>query len=178
MKKHHIRKDNRPRQCCGRILAQDDCHVADLHLTPVETRVLTAARHFFESFAHPAVHTLDDAILRAGSLFEGDGGSSDGPRIVARILAMLEAIRCSRRSIFVFNPTGCPTCAAIASDQERRMMLSLIALGQGHRSRAWLQTMILCEGNDVDAVLWAMESLVQLLPDADRTGIPCPGAPQ
>lgn len=178
MKKHHIRNDNRPHQCCGRILGHDDCHVGDLHLTPVETRVLTAARYFFESFAHPAGYPMDDAILRAGALFEEGGAQADSPRIVARILAMLEAIRCSRRSVFVFNPTGCPTCAAIASDQERRMMLSLIALGQGHRSRAWLETMILCEGNDVDAVLWAMEALVQALPTSDRTGTFCPQAHQ
>jgi len=135
--------------------------VDDLNLTGAERGVLSVARCFFHSFARPESQAWMEALSEAEARF----GSEAGPGIAHRILGVLQAVRGARRSTFMFNPARCPSCSRAVTSEERRLMLALVAVGRGDAGSAHVETMLLCEGNDIAPVLGAMEELVEILPE-------------
>jgi len=146
---------------CGRNPHPKDCYVSDLPLTLEEQIALTIARHFFQSFAQPASYAWINAFAEAEARF----GMDAGPGIAARLLAGLQAMRRARRSVFMFNSASCRGCAAIATEHERRLMLSIHALRRRRTSEARLEIMLLCEGNEVEPVLAALAAVARALGD-------------
>lgn len=146
---------------CGRNPSDKDCYVKDLDLTPSEEAVLKISRYYFQSFACPESHAWIRAMIEAEDRF----GYENGPRVAARTLAALQAVRNARQSDFIFNAPDCPGCALIATEQERRMMLSLAAIRRGDVGRARMEIMMLCEGTGVSYVLSAMGAVSRVLRD-------------
>lgn len=140
---------------CGREPDEKGCYVNELLLTERETTVLAIARQYFLSFAQPESQAWMAAVATAETEF----GVEAGARIAARILGMVQAIRRARSSVFMYNSADCPGCATIATEQERRMMTALAALSRGSESRAQLELMLLCEGNQLDDTIAAMRRL-------------------
>lgn len=147
------------RMHCGRQPDPKDCFVADLRLTLEEQIALTLARLFFQSFAG----ARSDGWVAAMAEAEARFGHRDGPIVAARLLAALQAIRQSRRSVFMFNSPACPGCAAIATEHERRMMRALSALRRGEVTAARAEIVMLCEGRGDDRVLRALTALGRAL---------------
>lgn len=144
---------------CGRQPDPKDCHLAELRLTPEEQIALTLARLFFQSFAGTRPNGWVTAMAEAEARF----GDRDGPIVAARLLAALQAIRRSRRSVFMFNSPACPGCSAIATEHERRMMRALSALRRGKATAAYAEIVMLCEGQGADRVLSTLSALGRAL---------------
>ncbi|AXI46743.1 hypothetical protein C1J03_12355 [Sulfitobacter sp. SK012] len=117
--------------------------------------LLTAARLYFQSFAEP--HS--QSWMQALSLTQVHFGQFDGPIIAIRLLTALQAMRCTRRSIFGFNAPQCATCSKVLTEHERRFMTAIQSVRRGQNSVAQLEIMLLCEGNETEHVLAAFIDL-------------------
>ena len=144
---------------CGRVPDAKDSTLSSLGLALEEEITLTIARLYFQSFCTPEGMTWIAAMAEAEARF----GPEQGPRVAARCLAALQAIRGARRSVFMFNNPWCPSCAAIATEHERRLIVAIAALRRGDESKAQVEMMMLCEGNSSDRVLAALAALARTL---------------
>jgi len=151
--------DNLEADTCGRVPKASDCYVSALGLIEAERHVLTIARLFFQSFARPASQNWMAAMEEAEAFF----GEDDGPVVAARTLALLKVIRQTRRSVFMFNTPGCPGCSAVATEQERKMMTSLVAIREGDIRRARVALVEVCESEQVDGVMRDVRRLANTL---------------
>jgi hypothetical protein len=140
---------------CGRNPARNERYLSELNLTLEEQIVLTVARHFFHSFARPNSMAWLNALGEAEARF----GRDDGPRIASRILVVLQSVRRARKSVFMFNPSTCPCCSAIATEHERRLMVAVHAMRRDDRGQARLEMLLLCEGNPIEEVLASLSEL-------------------
>jgi hypothetical protein len=148
---------------CDRRPSRKEIGLPDLNLSPGEDAALTIARLFLRAIAEPASGAWIDAMRAAEARF----GPRDGPVIAARVLDVIGTIRRSRRSVFMFNAPGCPCCAAIVTEHERRMMLAISALRRGRTAAARGEVMMLCEGHGAERTLAALGALGTAL-DGDR----------
>lgn len=144
-------------------------HVRDLGLAREEEIVLAVARLFFLSFAAPGSEAWIAAMAAAAQGL----GPRDGAIVAARLLDVIQAIRRSRRSVFLFNATRCPDCSALATEHERRLLRALCAVRRGEGTVARAEIMMLCEGNPAEAVLGALSALGRAL-DAGAARAPDP----
>ncbi|MEM1273619.1 MAG: hypothetical protein AAGF88_07375 [Pseudomonadota bacterium] len=129
----------------------------------IETHLLTIARHVFQSFSNPASQGWLTALQRAQLAF-----GNQGPDIFARLLDVLQSIRCARTSCFMFNAPTCAHCAQIATEHERRMLVAIASIRRDNVGRARAELMMLCEGASTQAVLAAIERLIAVLPAPER----------
>ncbi|MEL6953382.1 MAG: hypothetical protein AAFN09_00125 [Pseudomonadota bacterium] len=148
-----------PDPCCGRPVEDKDSLRAEAGLDTAEHGILDIARFYFSSFAHPDSQAWMAGLDTAQALF-GD----DGPRIAARVMDVLRAMRCARRSTFMFNAPTCPGCSRILTEHERRLIQGFAALRRGAMGQARVEAMMLCEGNPTGALLDAMQALADVLP--------------
>jgi hypothetical protein len=79
------------------------------------------------------------------------------------VARLLDTIRQSRTSTFVFSNPACPCCAAIVTEHEQRIINALSAARSDRRNRAVLEMMMLCEGNDIDPVMQSLDALALVL---------------
>lgn len=153
---------------CGRReqrLRNKECGLDDLPFVQSERAVLTMARLYFQTFVDPRSMAWARALTDADACFS----PRDHPLVAAQVLAVVQAMRLSRRSCFQFNNPTCPCCSAIVTEHERRLILTLHAMRRGDNSRAQLEMMMLCEGNRTDAVLHCMAELARTLDQIDGT---------
>ncbi|MEJ6404806.1 hypothetical protein [Yoonia sp. 2307UL14-13] len=150
------------RSCCGRLPEAKETPLAEAHFDDVEKSILAIARYFFQSFAAPQ----SQGWMAALDLAEATFGDLDGPIIATRLLTTMRAVRYARRSVFSFNCQSCETCAAILTEQERRLIAALQAIRGGQIGRAQTELLMLCEGNDIKQVMGAMTRLSIALPSS------------
>ena len=148
------------RSCCGRSPEPKEMLLAEADFDDVEKSILAIARYFFQSFAAPQ----SQGWMAALDLAEATFGDPDGPLIATRLLTTMRAMRYARRSLFSFNCQSCETCAAILTEQERRLITALSAVRNGQIGRAQTELLMLCEGNDITQVIAAMTRLSIALP--------------
>lgn len=132
-----------------------DAHLNDLDMLPADQMVLQIARLYMQSVAQPASMAWMAALTGATEAFT----IAHGPQIAVRTLEALQSVRMSRRSMFQFNSPTCPCCSQIVTEHERRFMAALRCARSGEPGHAKLELMMLCEGNDTDPALDAMERL-------------------
>jgi len=162
---------------CDRRLAPRDTPVAAARFDEVEQTLLTVARYYFQSFAHPATEAWVKAFALAEERFPSSAAQTKASELAVALLAAVQAMRASRKSGFRFSNPDCPDCARILCEQERQFMEVLRALRQDARSRAHASALLLCEGNPTTAFLRAMTDLVALT--GDRHPFPVrPNGPQ
>jgi len=118
--------------------------------------ILTIARYYFHSFADPAGQGWIGAVSASLQYF----GDRQGPAVAVATLGVVQAMRRSRWSMFRFNSADCPRCAAHATAHEQQLMAVIRAIEQGRIAAAEAHVHLLCEGNDIRAVLRAMQTLV------------------
>lgn len=154
---------------CGRVATAKDRPIHLLGLDPAERALLGIARLMFQTFSPADVGDWIAALTRAEAAF----GPAQGAMIFARLARLLQCMRQSRRSVFLFNNPACPGCAAIVTEHERRLMLALVAARQGQAARAAIEVMMLCEGNEIDRVLAALDDLAIAMMGAPLDGHAC-----
>ncbi|MEM9434616.1 MAG: hypothetical protein AAGA12_11905 [Pseudomonadota bacterium] len=156
------RKSNVPNDC-GREPGAKECTLADLGLDPVEEQLLAITRHVFQSFAVPGTQGWLNGLALAEQAF-----GHDGPRLFARLVDALLAVRATRRSCFIFNSPMCPCCSKVVTEHERRLITALSAIRRGLIGRARTELMMLCEGAEAGAVIHALVALSRHLPTPDE----------
>lgn len=147
--------------------------IASLAYSREDIAVLTIIRHYCTSFAIPDRQSWIAAISGAMA----DFGGTRGPDIAVAALGVMQTVRRSRRSDFIFNTADCPTCATFVTGHERLVMSILRATARGQTAAATAHATLLCEGNDPAAVVMAVDMLQdKLAPTRSRTARPA-GAP-
>lgn len=135
-----------------------------LGYTPEELAILAVMRHYCTSFAMPDRQTWVAAIMTSLS----DFGDDRGPETAVAVLAVLQSVRCIRRSHFHFNAADCAACSTRVTAHERLLMSALRAVRRDRREAALAHATLLCEGNDARPVVRALGVL------ADRAFADCP----
>ena len=144
---------------CGRRPGPKDCNIEDMGLTLSEVAVLRIARLYFMSFSGYS----DTAWIGAGTEAQAVFGEVRGSLVAAGVLGMLNAIRRSRRSTFIYNSPICAFCCTILTEHERRMMTALRAMRTHEIGRAQVEILMLCEGNGTNVALNAMSALAEVI---------------
>lgn len=140
-----------------------------LGYTQHETSVLAILRHYCATFAAPERQSWIAAI----SVALADFGSARGPDVAVAALGVMQAIRRTRRSSFLFNCADCSVCSQSVTGHERLLMSAIRAVTRDRRDAALAHATLLCEGNDAEAVILATEVLFdRIYPGhlASRTG--------
>ncbi|MEM1389124.1 MAG: hypothetical protein AAF748_10730 [Pseudomonadota bacterium] len=147
------------RSPCERHLRSSECLVSDMDFTPPDRALLTIARFFFLAFSEPAQHDW----MRAFDIGRQVFGAERGAAIAAGMLDLVRDMRLARRSRFHFSNPDCPCCANVLCESERQLMGIVAALAQGKQSEAHANALLLCEGNDIGALLDSGRALVALM---------------
>ncbi|MEM8871610.1 MAG: hypothetical protein AAF848_02100 [Pseudomonadota bacterium] len=135
--------------------AGDQLPVHEAGLDLFEVAVLDIMRFYFLSFADPASQGWLRAMHTATTHFKAEAA----PIIAFQILAMVQAMRCSRASVFIFSSPVCPECSAMLSDEERHMMAAIHCIRCGRPNEARTHAMLLCQGNPTETFLMAVDAL-------------------
>jgi len=109
-----------------------DIPVTSAGLDEFELGLLSVARHFIISFAAPDTQSWTIALNIASERW----GISEGARAAVSLLAVIEAMRRARRSMFHFSDPNCPTCRETLTPNERHLMLMIHAIRQGQIGQA------------------------------------------
>lgn len=136
-----------------------DSLLKELDLSCAYQPVLQILRLYLQSVAEPGSLAWMAALAGAEEAYD----RTYGPQIAVRVLTVMQRVRVSRRSVFDFNSPVCPTCSQIVSEHERRFMIALDCAGDGRLGQAQMELIMLCEGNDVDEALSAMDDLNRVI---------------
>lgn len=158
--------------CCERQPSDKEVGLADAGFDFVEMTVLEVARYFWQTFALPETQSWLFALQRAEQGFRGPRGGEIG----LEVLATVQAMRMSRSSCFSFNNPRCRGCAAILSEHERQFMGVFRAVRDKRLGQARTHAMVLCEGNDTDALIERMTQLVRVTYQKQTKPRPSPAA--
>lgn len=137
---------NQPSQArhnCGRPIALNEAAPLSPGLDDTEQAALDIMRFFFVSYAEPKSQGWRIAFSYATSAF----GRHRGAHIACALMETVEAMSCSRRSMFCFSNPRCPKCRLLLTEPEQRLMRVLRASRHGDGTAAQTQALILCEGN-------------------------------
>lgn len=137
---------------------QGDVALSDFDLDCDGFGFLTAARYFCVSFAQPETCAWVHAVLSPTSFFS-DGNAALKLR---RSLAVVQEMRCARRSVFRFSNPRCLACSAIVTQDERHLLQLVQYSRAGRKSHAASSAMLLCEGHDTRDVLRAAELFAEV----------------
>jgi len=160
-----VREKPENRDDCGRQPGPKECALSSLGLDPIETQILDITRHVFQSYAAPNTQAWLNGLAYARRAF-----GYSGPQAFALVVDVLQAVRTSRTSCFIFNSPTCPCCAGVVTEHERRLILAFAAIRRGEVGRVRTELMMLCEGAPTGAVIRALIALSGHLatPDAKQ----------
>jgi len=160
-----------PESCAlpaGRPGRPDEMPLASLSPDPFARLTLALMRWHFHGFAEPASHGWLTALRLAT---ERVGPAKAGP-LCYDLVALVQAVRISRQSVFRFNSEACAGCRQWVTPDERRIVELLDALRRGQMGRAQTLAQMLCDGRpDSDLVAVAHAYLRRHAPDV----LPCTG---
>lgn len=145
----------RSKKCCFREPSPKEMALSEAGYDDIEEAILTIARYYFQTFALPQTQSWLAALQVADTRFPGT--SSAG--IAMDILAAVQAMRMSRSSPFRFSNPACPGCSQIIGEHERQFMCVVQAARRGQMGSARTHAMLLCEGNDTEALIARMVAL-------------------
>jgi len=144
---------------CPRVLTDKEQYVVTAKFGTDELAILAIARYYFQTFAVPA----SQAWIPATDLARHAFGALKGPRVAAAVLDMLREMRISRRSTFQFSNPECQVCADVLTENERQLMGVFRGLRNSMQSEAYVNALLLCEGNEINPLLGAAGVLVNAL---------------
>lgn len=149
-----------PNWVCMRRFRDKEIQCACAGLDDDEDIILTLARFHFETFAVPEFQSWMLCFDFAARHF----GPNDGAVITQRLFLAIQAMRCTRRSLFSFNAPLCAACSEVLTEHERRLMAVIKSTRQKRFGAMKMELMMLCEGNDTSWVETNFESLCAALP--------------
>jgi hypothetical protein len=135
-------------------------NLSDTGFDAFEIGLLAVLRRFCTSFCTPQSQAWMGAYGIATELW----GISDGPRAAQCLLAVVEAMRRSRPTTFVFSNPACQVCHERITPNERLFMQVVHAARRGNLGQARISAMMLCEGADTQAVVQSALALAGLFP--------------
>lgn len=147
---------------CGDTGGPNDMLLSELMLPSTDYAALMAARYFFSSLAKPSDAAWLNVFLCSHKFFPNQNNSA---QVAQSVLAVVQEIRTSRRSTLRFSNPNCLDCSNFVTDEERHLVLMLRDTRFGSFSSARTHAMLLCEGNNIDALLQAVGQLVSDLLD-------------
>lgn len=123
--------------------------LAELGLDPFADLTLALMRLHFQTFAEPA----SQGWLAALHLATARVGPRAAGGLCYDLVALVQALRTARSSVFRFNPQTCACCRVWVTPEERQVMELLAALRTGRAGSARTLVQILCDGNPNDDLL-------------------------
>ncbi|MFN6977169.1 MAG: hypothetical protein ACK4OP_03525 [Gemmobacter sp.] len=127
----------------------DEIALDSLMPDPFARLTLSLLRWHFQTFAAPAsqgwLRALHCATLHAGPNAAG--------ALCYDLVAVVQALRATRRSSFRFNPEGCACCRVWLTPDERRLVEMIGAVRAGRLGRAQALGQILCDGNPAENLI-------------------------
>ncbi len=147
-------------EACTRTPSDKEQRIAQSGADKDEITCIQIARYYFNTFSNPLSQTWMKAFATAEEHFD----YCNGPVIASLVARVLDAVRQSRRSCFMFNNPACSNCADILTEHERRLLTALSSLRRGGVERAELELMMLCEGNDTARIMMWLRELALALP--------------
>lgn len=114
----------------------------DLALPPFQHLVLQLCRWHFHAFTLPESQGWLNALRLAGSVV----GPVRAGALCYDVVALVEALRRTRRSVFQFNPEACAGCRHWTTADERRLLGLLEAVERGQTGRAQTCAQLLSDG--------------------------------
>lgn len=144
---------------CHRDPAAKENLVSHAGLDADEIASLGILRCFISTFAEPQSQNWMKGFELAGTAF----GAQKGPVIAALLLDLLQAIRRSRQSVFMFSNPNCAGCARILTEHERRLISAINTHRRRRPQATHLQLMMLCEGNSTETALETLDQLTSAL---------------
>ena len=157
-------KASRASSFCDRVPRKNEQLLRDARFDDHELGCLDVSRLFFSTFATPDTHNWVRAIEFSEYVFD----HKQGAVLATLLMKLIQAIRSSRTSVFVFSNPDCPGCSRILTEHERRLILAIASARRRRQERARIEMMMLCEGNDTGAVMLWLNELCLALPK------PCP----
>ena len=124
-------------------------------LTDSEAKVLTVARYYFMTFAQPSKQTW----LHANDYAIKHFSSKNGPYASLAVLSAVQTMRQARNSTFMFNDADCKACSTYLTKNELSFITAIRCKSKGNDHGAAGHAFILCEGNDTEEFLHAIEIL-------------------
>ena len=143
---------------CNRVAQANEVSLDYLNLKPIEHSILTAARFYFSSFARPEESAWMNVVMFSDRFFPGENSS----KIAQAVLIVVHEIRISRRSTLRFQDPVCINCKNRATTEERHFILMIKEVWLKHTAAAITHAMLLCEGNNTECLLRAINKLVNL----------------
>ena len=124
-----------------------------------EKDTLVIARLFLMTFTKPQSHDWISAFEGATARF----GPPFGATIAMAVSNVIRALGQSRTTPFQFINPHCPCCRNKICDEERYLLSALQATRRNRRSEARTFAMLVCEGNDAEKLIVALEQLSLIL---------------
>ena len=140
--------------------------VSDTGFDAFEIGLLAVLRNFCTSYCAPQ----SQAWMNAYGIATERWGISDGPKAAQSLLAVAEAMRRSRPTMFVFSNPTCLICREHITANERQFMQVIHAARRGNIGVARTAAMMLCEGGDTQAFVQAAIAMAGLFPAVDVPG--------
>lgn len=151
---------NKTARGCARVARFKESYVRDEGYDLDERCCLEIVRWFCQSFGPDAQACWIEGFLAAEQVW----GPTKGPVIAHHVMRVLQAMRISRKSMFLFSAPVCPGCARILTEHERRLIGAIRFARQGRPERAQLQMMLLCEGNATNDAMDELATLTCAMP--------------
>ncbi len=140
--------------------------VSEIGFDAFEIGLLAVLRHFCTCFCAPQ----SQAWLNAYDIATERWGISEGPKAAQSLLAVAEAMRRSRQTMFVFSSPRCLIGRENMTPNERQFMQVIHSARRGNLGVARTAAMMLCEGGDTQAFIQAALAMAGLFPATDGRG--------
>ncbi len=139
--------------------------VSDAGMDADDKDVLRAMRLLFRTYADPTSQGWAQGLRVVLASF----ANRDAGEVFHAIVAVVDALRCARKSGFRFTNPDCANCAQYLCGDERLLMGCLIACREGRRSVSHANALLMCEGNDTGAFLARLGDLARLMAMPPKT---------
>lgn len=152
--------EKQPVTCSKDQLPDGRMRVEDVGLDKTERNILQSIRLIATSYASPESQAWEWALDHLYEAFD----QVDGPIIAYALTNVMRAMRRSRKSTFRFNNPFCPCCVHEVTAMEKHLMKAVQGARMGHAIVVHTETMMLCEGHSTEALILALDQLVDVLP--------------
>ena len=120
-----------------------------------EKNLIELSRYFFSCYSTDKIPDPEIAVELCSKKF----GQSYAIEISLNLLEVISAMRESRKNTFQFNSSSCQKCKARLSDCERLFYSIIKSRRVGDLQTSYVNSMILCEGNDTSKLLNSIDKM-------------------
>lgn len=149
---------------------EKDIYLRNAEMDRDETACLELVRHLLLFFVDPPCAKRRQIHFNKLDFFE----SRYGYQAVDAVADVLNTVWQNKKSAFSFSNPLCPECSQVFTEHERRICFALSAIRRKKPGTARVEIIMLCEGDNIDGVLFHLTRLASFLPNAEAKE-PVPG---